>query len=196
MTWKHPMHRTARYGKPWAAMLLAGLLATFLAVAPAHAKRVVIVAIGADNVYGHGIGRRNTGGVNPGQAFPAQLQALLRARGIDAHVVNAGVGGDTTLRMLQRLDSAVPNGTRVVIIDRANGNDKKAGLKAQQGRYVQEMKARLRARHIGWVVMPRWRSIPGLQANRDWDGHHFTVKGHAIIARYLLPRVVAKLGSR
>lgn len=160
----------------------------------AHAKTALIVAIGADNVVGHGIGHKNTGGVDSSEAFPAQLQALLRGRGIDARVINAGAGGDNSARMLDRLDSAVPAGTRLVILDRANGNDKKAGLKAKQSYYVKEIKARLRARHIAVIVVPRWKMIPGLRAHRDWDGHHFTVKGHAIIARYLLPQVIARIG--
>ena len=189
------MRSKPRFRKPFATALVIGLIPALLAASEqAQAKGPLIVAIGADNVYGHGIGRRNTGGVSPGEAFPAQLQALLRARGIEARVINAGEGGNTTLRMLQRLDSSVPEGTQLVIVDRANGNDKKAGLKAQQAHYVQEIEGRLRARHIAVIVIPRWRNIPHLNANRDWDGHHFTAKGHAIIAHYLLPKVMAKLG--
>jgi acyl-CoA thioesterase-1 len=170
------------------------LVMTFGSFSEAHAKSVLIVAIGADNVYGRGIGRRHTGGVSTSEAFPAQLEALLRARGIDAHVSNAGVGGDTTAGMLERLDSAVPEGTRLVILDRANGNDKKRGLKSEQARYISEIRARLQARHIALIIVPPWRMIPGALANRDPDGHHFTVQGHASIARYLLPKVMALVG--
>ena len=151
-------------------------------------KSILIVAIGADNVHGTGIGKRRTGGVPVGEAFPAQLQALLRTRGLDADVINAGVGGDTTAGMLGQLDSAVPEGTQLVIVDRANGNDKKAGLKAKQAFYIQQIKGRLTARHIAVIVLPAWRKIPGAVANRAWDDHHFTAKGHASIARYLLRR--------
>ncbi len=172
--------------------LLTGLIGVFK---EAHAKSVLIVAIGADNVRGKGIGKRRTGGVPLSEAFPAQLEAMLHARGIDARVANAGVGGDTTAGMLARLDSAVPEGTRLVIVDRANGNDKSGGLKTKQNDYLRRIKARLDARHIAVIVLPPWREIPGATSNRAWDGHHFTAKGHADIARYLLPRVVALLGS-
>jgi hypothetical protein len=49
-------------------------------------------------------------------AYPAQLQALLQARGIDAQVTNAGVPFDTTRMMLRRIDTDVPNGTDIVIV--------------------------------------------------------------------------------
>ena len=177
------------------ALMVFLLTLPFGAIRGAYAKSLLVVVIGADNVHGKGVGKRRTGGVSPNEAFPAQLQRLLRARGIEADVINAGVGGDTTRGMLGRLDSAVPEGTRLVIIDRANGNDKKAGLKSQQANYLKEMRTRLCARHIAIIILPKWQKITGLLAHRDWDGHHFTAKGHAIIARYLLPTAVALLGS-
>jgi acyl-CoA thioesterase-1 len=41
------------------------------------------------------------------QAFPAQLEARLRNEGIEVHIVNAGVSGDTTTDGLARLDWAL-----------------------------------------------------------------------------------------
>ena len=55
-----------------------------------------IVALGASNTAGWGVGSRN--------AYPAQLEAMLRSRGYDAHVANAGVSFDTTSGMLGRVD--------------------------------------------------------------------------------------------
>nr|WP_241233705.1 arylesterase [Altericroceibacterium xinjiangense] len=43
-------------------------------------------------------------GVAPEESYPAQLEAALRARGINAKVTNAGVSGDTTAAGLDRLD--------------------------------------------------------------------------------------------
>jgi lysophospholipase L1-like esterase len=85
------------------------MLAAVLAVAvPVEAAALNIVAIGASNTSGFGVGEQN--------AYPAQLQALLRKKGIDAHVTNAGVLGDVTAGMLGRLDAAVPKGTDIVIL--------------------------------------------------------------------------------
>lgn len=53
-------------------------------------------------------------GINQ-DAYPAQLQAVLRAKGIDAQVTNAGVPLDTTAMMLRRIDKDVPNGTDITI---------------------------------------------------------------------------------
>jgi acyl-CoA thioesterase-1 len=85
------------------------------------------VALGASNTFGKGVSR--------GQAYPAQLEVLLRARGISVHVVNAGINGNTTGEMLARLDSAVPKGTRVVILQ-PGGNDRRKApaIKPQRSR--------------------------------------------------------------
>jgi acyl-CoA thioesterase-1 len=47
----------------------------------------------------------------------AQLEAALTARGYQVTVTNQGVNGDTTQWVLQRLDSAVPPGTDIVILN-------------------------------------------------------------------------------
>jgi len=43
--------------------------------------------------YGKGVARN--------EAFPAQLEAILRAKGLNVNVINAGINGDTTEGMLQ-----------------------------------------------------------------------------------------------
>jgi lysophospholipase L1-like esterase len=62
-----------------------------------------IVALGASNTRGKG--------VDPGKAYPAQLEAMLKSKGYHVRVINAGLDGVPTLGMLQRLDTAVPNDT-------------------------------------------------------------------------------------
>ena len=84
------------------------LTAALIVSSVVEAAPVNIVAIGASNTAGWGVGLEN--------AYPAQLQALLRKRGIKANVTNAGIPGDVTAGMLRRLDSAVPAGTNVVIL--------------------------------------------------------------------------------
>ena len=69
----------------------------------ANAAPLRIVAIGASNTHGWYVGNQG--------AYPAQLQALLRAKGIDDQVTNAEVPFDTTAMMLRRIDKDVPNGT-------------------------------------------------------------------------------------
>jgi len=68
-------------------------------------------------------------GVGAAKSYPAQLQAALRARGINARVTNAGVSGDTTASGLQRLEFVLDGGPRpdLVIIE-LGGNDLLRGI--------------------------------------------------------------------
>jgi acyl-CoA thioesterase I len=72
-----------------AAFIAAG----FGFTATAHAQ---IVAFGASNVAGRGVGSS--------EAFPARLERMLAAKGCNIHVANAGISGDTNAGMLARLD--------------------------------------------------------------------------------------------
>ena len=88
--------------------VLFGIFILACAGIAANAAPVRIVAIGASNTHGWYVGNQG--------AYPARLQDLLRARGIDAQVTNAGVPFDTTGMMLRRIERDVPNGTDIVIV--------------------------------------------------------------------------------
>lgn len=149
----------------------------------AQAETVTVVALGASNTFGRGKGA-HPGGVPQSQAFPAQLQALLKARGIDARVINAGIPGDTTAGMLARMNSAVPNGTRVVILQ-TGGNDARKG----SGSATTGIVAKLQARGIKVIMLDR-PSAYAPASTRDPDGQHYNAQGHAAIAAGLLPQVI------
>ena len=102
-------------------VVAAGLL---LAAAGVHANEAaagepVIVAFGNSLTAGFGLTR--------GQAFPAQLEQALRARGQEVKVVNAGVSGDTAAAGLARLDWSMPADASAVIIE-LGANDALQGL--------------------------------------------------------------------
>jgi acyl-CoA thioesterase-1 len=155
-----------------------------------------IVALGASNTAGLGVARA--------QAYPAQLQAMLRDKGVQASVANAGISGDTSAGMLRRIGSAVPQGTRVVILDPGN-NDIKActepwrpqrcATPAERTASIDAISSQLRGRGIK-VVMANieFTSVP--ITNWQPDRRHLTAEGHRIIAARLLPEVSAALGSR
>jgi acyl-CoA thioesterase-1 len=150
----------------------------------AHAAPLRIVAIGASNTHGWYVG--NAG------AYPAQLQALLKARGINAQVINAGVPFDTTAMMLRRLDRDVPNGTNIAILQ-PGGNDLRFfGTRQQRAANIAEMARRLRARAIDVIVYDD--DIPLRYYTIDFI--HLTREGHAMIAAALLPRVMAVVNRR
>ena len=99
-------------------MLCATLL---LAAGEAHAEGVVAV-LGDSLTAGLG--------VTADEAFPARLQARLRAEGYDYRVVNAGVSGDTTAGGLRRVDWVLRAKPDVVIVA-LGANDGLRGLSPQ-----------------------------------------------------------------
>ena len=91
----------------------ATVVAFCLAFLSATASAAEIVALGASTTQGFG---RRGSEVPTDQAYPAQLERLLRARGCSAEVLNAGIAGDTTDGMLGRLPSLLSANTRVLIL--------------------------------------------------------------------------------
>jgi acyl-CoA thioesterase I len=146
---------------------------------PLEAAVLNIVAIGASNTFGWGVGSQN--------AYPAQLQTILRKKGIQATVTNAGVLGDTTTGMLRRLDSAVPTGTNIVILQ-PGANDLRFGFsKEQRAANIAEMVKRL-AHDIRVIVFDP--KIP--EDLYQWDHIHFNVAAHANIAARLAAEIAAE----
>ena len=171
------------------AFLFCGL-ACFAAIGPARAQ--TIVALGASNTEGMGRGRTNMG-VPREQAYPAQLERLLRARGVNARVINAGIAGDTTAGMLARLDSAVPNGTSLLILQPGGNDARRGAAPGERAANIAEIRRRMQARGVPVVMLER------LGAFNQWllaDGQHYSAEGHAAMAAQLLPQVMAALGRR
>ncbi len=105
-----PLTRPLSYGW-WQALVQTLALALLVAASPAAAadRPVKIVAFGDSLTAGLGLPAN--------EAFPAKLQAALKAKGIDAEIVNAGVSGDTSSGGLSRLDWSVPDDTDAVIVE-------------------------------------------------------------------------------
>jgi acyl-CoA thioesterase-1 len=160
---------------------ILGCLAMMAAIpsfAAASADAATTVALGASNTYGKGVARN--------QAFPAPLEAILRAKGSSVHVVNAGINGDTTESMLRRLDRAVPNGTSVVILQ-PGGNDGRKGSQDRTG----EIQSRLSARGVPVIMLPNnvFKGLP-----HQPDGQHLTPEGYHMVAEQLASQVAGALG--
>jgi acyl-CoA thioesterase-1 len=121
--------------------------------------------------------------VGASEAFPAQLEAMLRAKGRSIRVTNAGISGDTTSGILARL-SSVPDGTKIVILQ-FGGNDARKGLTGREGRIAQ-IKSELRARGIRYIDADGFVRA-ALHAGMVLpDGQHLTVEGHRQVAAALL----------
>jgi acyl-CoA thioesterase I len=164
-----------------ATLVKSKLLASFAALGMFYqlgmAHAATVVALGASNTAGKG--------VSPGEAYPAQLESLLRARGLDVTVINAGVSGDTTGGMMARLDSVVPKGTRLVILQ-PGGND----LRKNAPNYTAELQSRIRAMGVRIVMLPNslLRGKP-----HQPDGVHLTPEGYHMLAQELVGPVAAAL---
>lgn len=161
------------------------VLACFAMTAVAEAAEVV--ALGASNTFGRG--RGNTAdGVNPAQAFPAQLERLLRSQGCKVSVKNAGVAGNTTGQMLARLPGALDKDTRVLILQ-PGGNDQRRGEGGGRAGNIAEIRRIATARGIRIVMLDRLGQIA--KAHRLADGQHFSAAGHTAFAAHLAPQVKA-----
>ena len=121
--------------------------------------RVNIVAFGDSLTAGYGLPAN--------EAFPAQLQRALDAKGLAANVVNAGVSGDTTTGGLSRLDWSVPDGTDAVILE-LGANDALRGIAPGITRKALDtMLRRLKERKIP-VLLCGMVAPPNLGAEFGW----------------------------
>ena len=114
-----------------------------------------IVVLGDSITAGYGLSRD--------QAYPALIQKRLDAEGYDLEVVNAGVPGDTTAGGVRRLDWALDDDVRVLIVA-LGGNDGLRGLP------VTEVKRNLttileRAREKGVTVVLTGMEAPPNQGD-------------------------------
>ncbi len=178
------------------------LLLVFLLSQPisASAAEITIVALGASQTYGKGALRAD--------AYPAQLESLLKAEGYSVSVANEGVNGDTTQGILSRLDRAVPDGTKIVILQPGTNDrtstKKHGSLSPEQTlENVEQMLSKLKERGVktillgypgggGGPIAKKYSAIWYGQANKDippemiqFDRQHFTKEGYAILAKNL-----------
>jgi acyl-CoA thioesterase-1 len=170
----------ARFRRAGAALLALALAGG----AAAQTAPVRIVALGASNTEGFG--------VSTWEAYPVRLQALLKARGIDAEVINAGQSGDTTAGMLARLDASLLDGTHLLILQ-PGGNDARHGRGAETAGNITKIKSRLDERGIPLIIIDNavFATLPDTEMQSD--GIHYTAHGYAILAERVLPLVLSAL---
>ena len=103
--------------------MCAGLLSAGLLFGPGNsataAEALRILALGDSLTQGYGLPN--------GTEFPAQLEAALRAEGLNIGVINAGVSGDTSAGGLARLDWSLSDHPDAAIVE-LGGNDALRGL--------------------------------------------------------------------
>lgn len=102
---------------------LAFCLGLLLAFSPLQAQSLRILALGDSLTAGLG--------VDPADAFPAKLEAALKARGHDIVINNAGVSGDTSTAGAERLDWALGDPVDAIILE-LGANDALRGIDPDQ----------------------------------------------------------------
>jgi acyl-CoA thioesterase I len=176
----------------------AAAIVFLIAVAgPTFARPVHIVAFGDSATAGWLVPHD--------QAYPAQLQRLLRKKGYDVIVANKGINGDTTESALYRFDQAIGPDTDIAIVELGT-NDLRAHVPVKQMRAnLNAIVATLRNRHIYVLVIglgsldvadiakgigvpySQWNLPPGKYRARD--GAHFNAKGYAILIERIFPQI-------
>jgi len=112
-------------------------------------------------------------GLPKNQAFPARLQAALRAQGVDVEVIDAGVSGDTTAGGLARLDWALGNSPPGYAIVELGANDGLRGLPpAAMEENLDAIVTRLQAKGVR-VLIAGMRAPPNL--GRDYVAEYEAV---------------------
>lgn len=145
--------RTALYAAALALLMVPFMTAVAPGARAAPGEPVKLVALGDSLTAGYKL--------PADAAFPTVLERLLKARGADVTVANAGVSGDTATGGLDRVDWSVPDGTAGVILE-LGANDMLRGTdpKVTEGA-LSAIIERLKARGIP-VLLAGMQAAPNL----------------------------------
>jgi len=124
------------------AFFAAAVLA--LASGPVSAAPIKILAFGTSLTQGYGL--------PPGTEYTTVLQEKLKAAGVDARIINAGVSGDTSADGLSRLDWSLADKPQAAIVEMGS-NDALRGLApAQTEKNLNAILAKLKAAHVAVLL--------------------------------------------
>jgi acyl-CoA thioesterase-1 len=127
------------------AMAIFATACLFSATAKAGAETISLVGFGDSLMAGYEL--------PPEAAFPARLEKLLKEKGHDVAIANAGVSGDTTADGLARIDWSIPDGTKGVILE-LGANDALRGLSPEESlANLDQMITRLKERKIAVLLV-------------------------------------------
>ncbi|MBU1343848.1 MAG: hypothetical protein KKE44_13515 [Proteobacteria bacterium] len=192
------------------------LLCTLAFVCEARTDEIKIVSLGTSCTAGKGVGKS--------YAFPAKLEAMLRAAGKNVRVINQGRDGDSTVNLLGRLHKSVPEGIDIVVYEYAYGNEKRAGIpKEKTIENSEKIISQLVARNIEVLLVIRGNNQEQLQnrtkrfrkiikkydilylpieqpfSTLQNDHQHPSIKGHEAIAAEMvspISKLIARVKAR
>ena len=144
--------------------LLAAIWCVSLGAFPARAQdgAIRVAVLGDSLTAGYGLPEA--------QAFPARLEAALKARGHQVRLINAGVSGDTSAGGKARLDWTLADKPQIVIVE-LGANDAMRGMDpAQTEANLDDIIGRAKASGArvlltGMLAPPNW----GRQYQQQFD---------------------------
>jgi acyl-CoA thioesterase-1 len=194
-----------------ASIALLFLMGVLGSISFCSAESMEILAIGDSQTNGRGIPQSS--------AYPAQLEGLLRSEGYDLIVRNAGIDGDRSREIFNRLKHEVNDQTKIVLF-MESGND---GSPSEGIEYTEKALGWLQEQHIPCILIsnkrvqtpeeasltsqkfgaiyygPFRRGVPDdsehVQPGEYFKGknktdYHLTALGYGIIAKDIEPLVV------
>lgn len=181
------------------------VLLTTAAANISAAGSIHIVVYGDSGVFGKGVSRE--------EAYPAQLERMLRQKGHDVTVINAGANGRTSADAVANVGSV---GKADVVIVQFGVNDAKHGvalatIKKNMDTVVASLKEHgaavlvvgypaadlsgVAASHGAPYVM--WGGLPGAQYHVPGDPqNHFNAAGLQVMASRMLPAVEKLIAAK
>jgi acyl-CoA thioesterase-1 len=184
--------------------LIAATLILLTSPLPAFATPLHIVAFGDSATSGWLVPHDH--------AYPAQLQRMLRAKGYDVTVKNAGIPGDTSAGALKRLDLAIDPGTDVALVELGTNDLRLHMPRAKMEKNLAAILHMLKQRKMAVLLIglgsldlskiARAENVPYAQWKlpphkyRARDGAHFNAEGYRIVLERTLPQIEALLDGR
>jgi acyl-CoA thioesterase I len=155
--------------------------------AGAQTRPYTIVALGDSLTAGFGLRRT--------EAYPARLDARLKAAGYPVRIVNAGLSGDTSAGALARFDFAVPTGTNGLLLaigsnDMLQGQSPTAALRNIDAIIVRAKARGIRVALLGARAPSNWGApyrtafdaiYPGLARKHNLALDPFLLEGVALV---------------
>ena len=136
--------------------LITAFLALWFMWGDVMAGTTTILALGDSLTAGYGL--------DPGQSLADRLQEALRAKGHDVTIINAGVSGDTAAQGAARLDWALTDDVKAVIVE-LGANDALRGLDpAQADNALREIMGKLKQKKLP-VLLLGMKAPPNLGAD-------------------------------
>lgn len=135
-------------------------------------------------------------GLEPSEAFPAQLQRLAEAKGIKVEIVNAGLSGETSAGGVRRINWLLKQKVDIFILE-LGGNDALRGLALDETeRNLIEIVKRVRDRYPSVkVVLAGMKAPPNLGADFIEHFEGIYPKVAKATAATLIPFVLKGVGG-